>query len=166
MLTTITAYCVTASTGGDLSAQSQQRAMLLVTEDRSIFDPRKLILDDLIVFITNCQDSGHNILVLCIDANESMSKSNSQIRRLANTCNLLDLHANLHPDEHMPPSHSRGSEKIDFCLASPPLLECITRSGILALDDAFMSDHRVMFLDLDIKRYFNGITPDQISRQS
>jgi hypothetical protein len=29
-----------------------------------------------------------------------------------------------------------------------------------------MSDHRVMFLDLDIKRYFHGVTLDPISCQS
>lgn len=164
MLTTITAYRIAAGTGGDTSAHAQQR-MMLVTEERDIIDPRRLIIDDLIVYITHCQESGHDIL-LCIDANESMEKPASQIRRLANTCNLLDVHANLHLDETLLPSHSRGSEKIDFCLASPPLLDCITRSGILALDDAYMSDHRAMFLDLDIKRYFKGITTDLVSRQS
>ena len=164
MLTTITAYRITAGTGGDTSAQAQQR-MMLVTEERAVIDPRKLIIDDLIIYITNCQESGHDIL-LCIDANESMDKSTSQIRRLANTCNLLDVHTNLHFNETTLPSHSRGSEKIDFCLASPPLLDCITRSGILALDDAYMSDHQAMFLDLDIKRYFKGITTDPVSRQS
>lgn len=104
MLTTITAYRIAAGTGGDTSAHAQQR-MMLVTEERDIIDPRRLIIDDLIVYITNCQDSGHDIL-LCIDANESMEKSTSQIRRLANTCNLLDVHANLHLDETLLPSHS------------------------------------------------------------
>jgi hypothetical protein len=101
-----------------------------------------------------------------MDANESMTKSNSQIRRLANTCNLLDVQTNLHPTETTVPSFSRGSKKIDFCFVSPIVLECITQSGILVLDDACMSDHRAMFFDLDIQRYFNGVTPDPVGRPS
>jgi hypothetical protein len=139
--------------------------MMLVTEAREITDPRKLIIDDLIIYIKKCQESGHDIL-LSIDANETLDKSTSQIRRLANTCNLLDVHNTLHPDDTPFPSHSRGSGKIDFCFASPFLIDCITRSGILAIDDAYMSDHRTLFLDLDIKQYFNGLTSDPVSRLS
>jgi len=153
MLTTITAYRVTSSTSGIESAYAQQRVML-VTEGRDA-DPRNQMLKDLTAYILTCQESGHDIL-LCIDANESMSKCTSKIRQLADTCNLLDVHTNLHPDEKEVPSFVRGSEKIDFCLATPHILECITRSGILFIDDAYMSDHRTMFLDLDVNRYFNG----------
>ena len=163
MLTTITAYRVTSSTSGIESAYAQQRVML-VTEGRDA-DPRNQMLKDLTAYILTCQESGHDIL-LCIDANESMSKCTSKIRQLADTCNLLDVHANLHPDEKEVPSFVRGSEKIDFCLATPHILECITRSGILVIDDAYMSDHRTMFLDLDVNRYFNGITPDTVGRTS
>jgi hypothetical protein len=55
---------------------------------------------------------------------------------------------------------------IDFCFASPFLVGCITRSGILAIDNAYMSDHRTLFLDLDIKQYFNGLSSDPVSRLS
>ena len=123
------------------------------------------MIDDLIYYIIQSQQSGHDIL-LCIDANESMSKCNSKIRRLANACNLLDVHSHLHPDDNDVPSFIRGSEKIDFCLASPNILDCITRSGILVIDDAYMSDHRAMFLDLDIQHYFNGLNPDPVGHIS
>ena len=93
-----------------------------------------------------------------------MTKSTSKIRHLANTCNLVDIHAHHHSDELEVPSFIRGSEKIDFCFATPHLLECITRSGIMVHDDAYMSDHRTMFLDLDTQHYFNGITPDTVGR--
>ena len=159
LLTTITGYQVCESSQGPASAYAQQRAML-VSHHRPAH-PREAFIDDLTTHIQECQHNGHDIL-LCLDANDTTLKKNSGLRRLITTCSLLDVHKALHPQQ-MIPSHRRGSAKIDFILASPRVLQCITRAGILPVDEAYGSDHRLMFVDIDIVKCFHGITSDPIS---
>jgi hypothetical protein len=46
------------------------------------------------------------------------------------------------------------------------LLPCISGAGILAFDDGFLSDHRTMFCDLDILKFFKGLSSDPVSPKS
>jgi hypothetical protein len=159
-LTTISAYRVCGgSQQGPSSAYAQQRAML-VTQNRPA-NPRAVFIEDLIAYIQECQLQGHEIL-LCLDANETIERATSGLRRLATMCSLSDVHEILHPHTALP-SHRRGSGKIDFILASPRVLSCITQAGILALDDGFGSDHRLLFIDVAIDRLFKGVTADPVS---
>ncbi len=43
------------------------------------------------------------------------------------------------------------------------LIQCITAAGILEFDAGFQSDHRAMFLDLDIRKFFCGLSDDPVS---
>lgn len=162
MLTTISAYRVADGCKGPSSSYAQQRAML-VTENRAA-DPRRMFITDLTEYIHKCQSSGHEV-VLCLDANESMSHPNSAIRRLANDCGLADVHQTTCPDISRLNSHRAGSSQIDFCFASPKVMSSITQTGILAFDDAFGGDHRAMYFDLDIISFFHGITANPVSFQ-
>ncbi len=104
---------------------------------------------------------GHEI-ILSLDANETHRQSNSGLRRLSTTCSLLDIHKALHPHTALP-SHRRGRKKIDYMFASPRILQCVSKAGILAMDRAYGSDHRLLFVDLDIQKCFNGVTADPVT---
>ena len=71
-------------------------------------------------------------------------------------CGLVDIHQ--HRFHSKIPSHRKGSGKIDFMLGSPAIVNSVTRAGILSLDDAFCSDHRLMYIDIDILTFFKGIS--------
>ncbi len=161
-LTTITGYRVCEGSKGPASTLAQQRAML-VTAQR-LANPRKVFLSDLTEHIQQRQIQGKSI-ILCLDANESMIKLNSGICKLMETCGLIDLHAHLYPDISLP-SHRSGSAKIDFMLISPDLLESISQAGIHAFDDILQSDHRTLFLDLNMTKLFHGLSSDPVSLQN
>jgi hypothetical protein len=74
-----------------------------------------------------------------MDANESMHKNRSQIAKLAEQCNLIDIHTFHHQrDGSEPPaSHKSGSEKIDHCLVSPGIAKETDRCGIDAFSAIF-----------------------------
>ena len=159
LLTTISAYRVGETSQGPASAHAQQRVML-VTKNRQA-NPTAVFFDDMIEYIQACQLKGHNI-ILCLDANETLQKTKSGLWRLLTTCSLLDIHEAIHP--HMAlPSHQRGSGKINFILVSPRVLTCVTRAGILPMDGAYGSDHRLLFIDADIIKCFHGTTADPVS---
>jgi exonuclease III len=159
LLTIITGYRVGDTSQGPASAYAQQRAML-VSQNRPA-KPRALFNVDIIAYTQDCQQQGHDI-VLCLDANETTTKTNSSIRKLMTTCSLVDVHEALHPSKS-PPSHRSGSGKIDYILTSPRILQCVTRAGILPIDDAYGSDHRLLFIDIDIVECFQGVKKDPIN---
>ena len=157
-MTTITAYCVLEGCQGPSSAYSQQRAMLVL--DNRPAHPRKIFYEDLTSCIQKFQEEGSEIL-LCLDANKTWTKPSSRIRKLATICGLEDVHTNRFPTEAIP-SHCNGSTKIDYILASPTIIAYITRAGILPLEEAFCSDHRLMYIDVDIHGFFRGIAADPV----
>ena len=118
----------------------------------------------MVELIQSKQLAGHSI-ILSLDANEAMHKRASGIARLSQLCGLVDVHKHLFPDSEVP-SHRKGTEKIDFMLISMDLLPCITAAGILEFDAGFHSDHRTMFLDLDIQKFFRGISDDPVSAKT
>jgi hypothetical protein len=161
-VTVIAAYRVVAGTAGPSSAFAQQRAML-VTEGRSA-DPRSVFLIDMLAFILEAQQQGNSV-ILGIDANETMQKPSSGIRKLVEQCGLVDAHAHLY--EKSPwASHRQGSRPIDFMFGSPDVVECITRVGVGGFDELFDSDHRPIFFDLDAVKFFRGLPMDPTDRKS
>ena len=141
-LEAITGYRVTEGQAGPKKAYAQQRAML-VTEGRSA-NPRAIFLEDLSDFIQTSQEKGYSI-ILGLDANETVEKQNSGIRKLAKKHGLVNVLSTLYPDEQWA-SHRRGSSTIDFLFASPDVMECITQAGVVGFDEIFDSDHRPIFL--------------------
>jgi hypothetical protein len=69
------------------------------------------------------------------------------------------------PEDELP-SHKRGSSKIDFCFASQRTLQCVVRSGILTFDTLFTSDHRPLFVDVDIQQLFEGETSEPVRQDA
>jgi hypothetical protein len=72
------------------------------------------------------------------------------IASLVEYCNLINIHKLKHGD--VPATHNAGSHQIDLGFLSYGTSEFIHRCGVLDLNALFSSDHRALFLDIDILR--------------
>jgi hypothetical protein len=73
------------------------------------------------------------------------------------TNELTDVHS-----EQVPNTHVRGSKKIDFALVTDGIRPCIKAVGLL--DESILkSDHRAIFLDLDLLLLF-GVSLERLER--
>ena len=77
-----------------------------------------------------------------IDANEQIDNSNSGVAKLTNTCNLVDIIGQKHPQANNTASYARGTKRIDFILISQTLAQSVINCGMLAFYDGIHSDHR------------------------
>ena len=117
---------------------------------------RTQFISDLIRLVNELQDKGQDI-VLMLDANEPSGHA-SGVDRLLTECGLIDAHTKLHEITPPPPTHQRGSAKIDFMLISPRLVPALRAAAILALHDGYLSDHRALVVEFDAHTMFQGET--------
>jgi hypothetical protein len=78
-----------------------------------------------------------------------------KLATLVSTCGLVDPLALQHSTRPIPPSHIRGSERIDFILITPNLMPAVLSSGCLSSHAVFNSDHRAYFVDFDSHLLFS-----------
>ncbi len=145
------------------TARSQQEWMY---NDRGMpaVDLRQQFIKDIIRAIISFQNKGHDIVVM-MDANEA-SGINSGVDRICYDCSLIDAHSMALTTSRPPPTHQRGSTKIDFILVSTRVATTVRAASILALHDGYTSDHRALIIDLDATLLFGGITSEVIAPNS
>ena len=155
----ITAYRVVqteATNAGTRTAYQQQRNVMRM-QNISNPDPRNQAISDLRTLIQNLQHKGHEILLM-IDANESLHQRNSKIEKLRNDTNLVDLHTFKHGIDGQPETYirNRNSKRIDYMLGSPNVAKALRRAGIEPYGEGYTSDHRGLFIDLNINELLSG----------
>jgi hypothetical protein len=84
---------------------------------------------------------------------------------------FVDIHDHQHGGASMVPTYIRGSKRLDYCLVSPELVNFILFSGINLFNEFAHSDHRALFLDIDLIAYLGAklpklAQPDQRSASS
>ena len=107
--------------------------------------PRQRILSDLRDVVVQLQNDGHAI-VLMMDANGT-TETDKGLKELLAQCDLIDLHK-VAPA----PSTYIGSaaRRIDYIFGCPLVASTVTRQGSLAYTEGPQSDHRGIYVDLDI----------------
>ena len=85
----------------------------------------------------------------------------SDTAKLVELTNLIDPLINKFGLEGEPPTHQRGSCRIDFPQCTPGIETFILRIGILPLHEISPSDHRGFILDVHLRAYL--IDLDHIS---
>ena len=116
---------------------------------------------DLIQLVHDFQSLGHDIVIMA-DLNEP-SGFGSASDRLCFACNLTDAHTLSSDDTPSPPTYQRGSQKIDFILISPRLVQCVAGVSIAALNDGYISDHRSLIVDFEATLMFSSLTSPVVS---
>jgi hypothetical protein len=111
-------------------------------------NPRKEFLLDLESTIQALRDKGHAIIVM-LDANETIKEGND----LSKWIDRLDLQ-DLHKQDPAPSTYiGSASRRIDFMFGCPKAALHTKASGTLSYLDGPQSDHRGMFIDIDIGEY-------------
>ena len=143
------------SSGDDTCWIHQRNALLLSNCDT---DPRKQVVTDLCKQITEDIRLKRNILV-CGDINEDVTSSNG-FNLAMMELGLQNLIIDQVGTSVNYRTHNRGQHIIDGIWASPPLNASIVRCGVAPFSFIFPSDHRGIFLDLNLKSFLDMTTPN------
>ena len=123
--------------------------------------PRQRFLSELRSVIDHLQHDGHAILLM-LDANGTLANDTS-LQDFRDWCGLVDLHSSAPA-----PSTYIGSmnRRIDYMLGCARVVESMTRQGSLAYTEGPQSDHRGLYVDLDIERLMGANATTSIERPS
>ena len=142
---------------GSCTIRCQQQKDLLVDTEQHV-DPREQILIDLQKKIKELHEKGH-LVVLFGDFNEDVQHSNRILRFLMES-NLKNAVTAKH-DGKLPRTHDRGRHCIDMIAVSEALdTNAILASGYMPFYEGVATDHRAVFIDLDVDYLFANSTPD------
>jgi exonuclease III len=141
----ITAYRPNADSKHGTNTTYQQQLRLLQSQGINNANPRQQILQDLTIMINNIHTQ-NNFVILMWDTNESLG--GNTLNFFQSKTKLVSLMGSSIP---MLSTYSRGTQTIDHIFGSPAIKEKVTRFGYLPFyEGGWMSDHRALFLDLDL----------------
>jgi hypothetical protein len=87
-----------------------------------------------------------------INANEEISSKPGGIGQILAQNGLFDILANQHITEKYPPTYARGSKRIDYIFATESVQTHCKSSGILPMHHGYPSDHRAVFIRIDLQK--------------
>ena len=166
-LTVLTAYQVCKATNpGTNTAAEQQKTKLLMRDmnkprKKSELDPRKAFIEDFNNLLKNIREEKHEIIVM-MDANECIYERASKLRNLMSKYELTDVHRYHHETNDSADwnTYSRGSKKIDYIFGTPGVIEWTKKCGMEEFNARIQSDHRGLWMDVDMKSLLGGKVPD------
>eukprot|EP00978_Attheya_sp_CCMP212_P003230 scaffold6619_cov36-Attheya_sp.AAC.2 len=136
---------------GDATAHKQQMRLL---RQRGINNPnpRKQWCDDLLASVETWIAEGAEVLIMA-DANSPLNDKGfgSFVAR----SKLYDILGAKH-GMNSPPTYLRGSNTIDFMLGTERVCRAVINGGMLRFKDGIHSDHRGLYLDLNVLYLFRG----------
>ena len=122
----------------------------------------------LICFINDLRKSIHEIILL-LDDNETFSYNKCILAKLVQQTNITDSIFNKYDSSLKSITYKRDSQRIDFCFCTPHIEKYLIRCGITPFDLFTSTDHREIYLNINILLYLkqsftNPLTPDSQSR--
>ena len=161
-ITIVSAYQVVSDVviPGTTTAAAQQQSLLIQRND-SIQAPRKAFRRDLASYLKVCKNAGDEIMLLG-DFNEVMGEDPDGMTSLAHQLELYDMMSSRHSSPP-PVTYSRGRRCLDYGLATPLVIQAITRCGYEAFHIRYPSDHRAYYFDMDVNLLF-GTRIQQLSK--
>ena len=127
---------------GSAFAREHQR---FSTPSQPTVNPRRFFLTDIQSAIQDLQDKGPCV-VLMLDANSTID-SDTQFQEFLSACDLHDLHSN---DPAKSSFIGADDGRIDFIFGCRMIRQHLMRSGTLSYRQGPQSDHRSVFVDLDL----------------
>jgi hypothetical protein len=125
-------------------------------------NPRQKFLSDLSVLIRTLQKAHHAILLM-FDANSTL-ETDHRLHDMVATHDLADYHAaDPAPSTYIGAPHRR----IDYMLGCPRVKAALSRQGSLSYFEGPQSDHRALYVDLNLESLFGtGLTKLPLRRLS
>jgi hypothetical protein len=151
-LVVVTAYRVCNANIGTSGASTafHQQWNLLRQKGILIPNPRKQFIKDLIIEVNKWKSAGADI-ILGGDFNERLGDTQDGLAHLVTACDLADPHATFHGTDGEPSTYSRGSKRLDYVFVTQRVLQYIKYCGIDPFHQVLFTDHRGLFLDIDLK---------------
>ena len=98
-----------------------------------------------------------------IDANKSTTQRSSKLRGWLSDMDLVDPITLRHGTSDQPASVPTGSTRINYILISHPLYPYIQAARILPFHHVFHSDHRPLFIDIELDAFLLGVPNARLS---
>jgi hypothetical protein len=159
-ITLYSAYNVHQTTSKDAGPSTifAQQWQLLRLSGVANPNPRKRFINNL------RRDLAHRILdneaiILIGDFNERLGDDPNLMASICGEFDFLDAHDFQHGNAAMVPTYIRGTKRIDYCFLSPSLAPFVRRACIDLFNKCYHSDHRALFLDIDLKAYLGNSLP-------
>ena len=134
----LTAYNVPAETpAGDNTLHTQQTSLYLLDGEVDP-KPKKIFIRDLLTIITTARKEDEDIIL---------------------AGRLTDVHAHKHDNHANIATYIRGRRRVDYCFASPRILDHVFRCVFEAFHARKVCDHREYFVDLSIVGLFDQRLP-------
>ena len=127
-------------------------------------NPRQSFIQDLSVEIEKWKKEGASVIIGG-DFNENLGDTIDGLAQLVSNSNLTDVHAHFHGTADEPATFVRGTKRLDYVFATEDVLPFIYSSGIEPFFSTVHSDHRGLFLDLDVTGLLGGKTENLLPPQ-
>jgi hypothetical protein len=101
-------------------------------------------------FLSSWIEQGSKI-ILMLDANETIGDKPGGLSQVIGKIGLVDLLQHQHPNNGNQNTYARGNKPIDYILGTANVREQCTRAGILPFGTGYHSDHRAIFIRVNIK---------------
>ena len=146
-LSILTAYrvCKGSLKSASLGSAFAREHQYFATPSQSTVNPRRFFIQDIQSAIQTLQDQGHSV-ILMLDANSTL-ESDNQFQEFISACDLYDLHST---DPAMSTFIGSADRRIDFIFGSRMVIQHLLRSGTLSYHEGPQSDHRSLFVDLNL----------------
>jgi endonuclease/exonuclease/phosphatase family metal-dependent hydrolase len=129
---------------------------MLKLADKPNQRPRHRFCKDLKFLLDDRIKEKHKIILMG-DFNEELGSSVRGITKVVANCNLVDVYAAKLEDAV--PTYSRGTKRLDYILMTPTVASHVTRCGADPFNHRFFSDHRGIYLDLELEGLFDRNLP-------
>ena len=156
-LSVITGYrvCTTSITQSPLGSAFHREYAFLRDRGDLTPNPRQQFLLDISIIIRQLQDQHHAILFM-LDANSTLA-TDKRFREMILSHDLVDLHESAPaPSTYIAAPGSR----IDYMFGCLRTQDALTRQGTLSYFEGPQSDHRCLYVDLDLAKLFGADIPD------
>jgi hypothetical protein len=128
-------------------------------------DPIKLFYEDLSKELTKWISTGMEI-ILMLDANEPLGERPGGLSNLVGRHSLIDLSQKLIQNTDKVSTYARGSKKIDFILGTQRVAKHCSSAGIVPFGYGYPSDHRALFIRVNIREILNATVSSIESRHA
>ena len=118
-------------------------------------NPRKYFRKDLTRFLQTLQDKGDDLILLG-DFNEVLGSDPSGMSKLCRDLVLSDVMQMRHETSNAPSTYARRTKRLDYMLMSERCAVSIRKCGYQPFNHRMYSDHRGMFVDMDMELLFGN----------
>jgi hypothetical protein len=156
----ITAYqpCVVrGNPKGKFTVHAQQSSLLRQANMTDLKpNPRKYFRRDLTTLLKRLKAQGDDLIVMG-DFNEVLGNDPAGMSKICRELDLSDIMKMRHGTSDEPATYARGTKRLDYVLMSERCAISVRQCGYEPFNHRLFSDHRGMFVDLDMALLFGNL---------